>query len=206
MSDPIEKSIATLNDADAGWVNRRDAADHLAKTIRTALSALHAHKEDPDQDVRSAVAGSLNALGLDVPLPVSDATSLGKLVRALERKGSRDVAQTKEGFEVVVQTKEGRSQKVSIVKTTSNTKREIIRVSTTCAPADESAYAWCLKNNLNMSHCSLATEEIDGKTWLVLVNNHLAEAISFEELKLTVKEVAFYGDWVEEKLAGGDVH
>lgn len=206
MSNDIRKAIQTLGNADAGWVNRRDAAELLAKATRDSLTALHAHKNDPDRDVQGAVVQALNGIGLDVPAPASDPTSLKKLVMALERKGSRDVTITKSGFDVVVQTKDGRSQTVSIEAATSNTKQKIIRVSTTCGPATEDVYQWALQNNNKMSHCALATEERNGETMLVLVNNHLAESISFEELKLTVKEVAFYGDWVEEKITGADEH
>ena len=206
MSDSIENSITTLKNPDAGWVNRRDAADHLAKCVRTALGALHDHKDDPDNDVQRAILSSLNDIGLDAPVPVDDETSLRKLVHALESKGSRQVTDTKNGFQVTVQTTDGRSQKVNITKAVSNTKQNIIRVSTTCGPAEESVHDWALRNNLNMSHCALAIEERDGKPWFVLVNNHLTESISFDELKLTVKEVAFYGDWVERKITGGDIH
>ena len=55
-----------------------------------------------------------------------------------------------------------------------------------------------------MSHCALGVEERDGEDSLVLTNNLLAKSLSFAELKLSVKEVAFYGDWIEEKLSGID--
>ncbi len=42
-----------------------------------------------------------------------------------------------------------------IEETTSNTKREIVRVSTVCAKADSSSFEWALKNNPSMSHCAL---------------------------------------------------
>lgn len=206
MSDSIDKSIKTLQNPDAGWVNRRDAANHLARSAREALGALHEFKNDPDRDVQRAILESLNSIGIDAPMPVEDATSLAKLVNALESKNSREVSKTKDGFEVLVRTKGDRSQRVSVIKTVSNTKKDIIQVSTTCGPATESVHEWALKNNMNMSHCSLAIEERDGETWFVLVNNHLTESITFEELKLTVKEVAFYGDWVEEKITGEDMH
>jgi len=206
MSETIDQSIKTLKNPDAGWVNRRDAVDHLSRSIHDALSTLHQFKDDPDNDVQRAVLSALNEIGIDAPAPVDDVTSLRKLVHALESKNSREVTDTKDGFQVLVQTREGRSQKVDIIKTVSNTKQDIIHISTTCGPAQESTHDWALRNNLNMSHCALAIEERDGEPWFVLVNNHLTESISFEELKLTVKEVAFYGDWVEKKITGEDNH
>lgn len=206
MSNDIRRAIKSLNDPDTGWVNRRDAVELLAAAVRDSLGALHAHKNDSDTDVQKSVAQALNAIGIDAPALSSDATSLKKLAEALASKGHREVSETDSGFEVVVNTKNGRSQTVSIEATTSNTKQDVIRVTTICGPASESSYEWALTNNNKMSHCSLALDERDGETWLVLVNNHLAEAITFEELKLTVKEVAFYGDWVEDKLTGEDKH
>ncbi|MFP6584462.1 MAG: hypothetical protein VCD00_18160 [Candidatus Hydrogenedentota bacterium] len=206
MSDDIRRAIKSLGDPDTGWVHRRDAVELLAKAVHDSLGALHAHKNDSDRDVQTSVAKALNAIGIDAPVPVDDAASLEKLVMALESKGNREVSKTDSGFEVVVNTKNGRSQTVSIEATISNTKQDVIRVTTICGPASESSYEWALTNNNKMSHCSLALDKRDGETWLVLVNNHLAEAITFEELKLTVKEVAFYGDWVEDKLTGEDNH
>ncbi len=138
--------------------------------------------------------------------PTGGVPSLEKLVEAIEKKGSRDVSKSGDIFEVKVETKDGRSQTVYIEATQSNTKRDIIRVTTPCAKAGEKAYEWALTNNSHMSHCSLAIESIDGEPWLVLVNNLLADTVSYAELKLTVKEVAFYGDWVEEKLGGEDIN
>jgi hypothetical protein len=211
MKRTVAKTLKVLADTDIGWVNRRDAAVDLGQGAVEAVRGLKAHEDDDDQDVKQSIDRALQDVaravaGIDLEADVGGVPSLGKLVAALEKKGSRDVSKSGKGFVIVVETKEGRSQKVFVEATKSNTERAIIRVTTRCAKATENAYVWALTNNAHMSHCSLAIESIDGEGWLVLVNNLLADTASFAELKLTVKEVAFYGDWVEEKLAGEDVN
>lgn len=211
MKRAIAKTLATLADGDAGWVNRRDAAVELGSGAVEAVRGLQAYQDEPDQDVRLGIKLALAEVGravkgVDTDVAGGGSASLEKLVQALEKKGSRDVSGSGTGFEIRVTTKDGRGQTVYVDATESNTKRKIIRVSTRCAKANEKSHAWALTNNAYMSHCSLAIETVDGDPWFVLVNNLLEESVSFEELKLTVKEVAFYGDWVEEKLSGKDEH
>lgn len=211
MRRALEKTLSVLKDSDAGWVNRRDAAEELGRVAVDAVRGLQRHAKDSDKDVQQTVLTSLrdtgNAVkGISTGDPSGGSPSLEKLVEAMDKKGSRDVSRSGDGFEILVKTKFGRSQKVYLEKTVSNTSRDVIRVTTKCAKAEEKAHVWALTNNASMSHCSLAIETIDGEPWLILVNNLLEETVSFTELKLTVKEVAIYGDWVEDKLAGEDVN
>jgi hypothetical protein len=211
MQSSVSKTLKVLADVDAGWVNRRDAAVELGQGAVEAVRGLKTHEKEPDRDVQESIARSLQdvakaAAGIDLDAPSGGMPSLQKLVEALESKGSRDVTKSGDTFEITVVTDKGRSQKVYVEAAQSNTKRDIIRVTTRCARAEEKAYEWALTNNSHMSHCSLAIEIIDGDPWLVLVNSLLADSVSFAELKLTVKEVAFYGDWVEDKLTGEDVN
>ncbi len=211
MKQAISKTLGVLADSEAGWVDRRDAAVELGQGAVEAVRGLKAHEKDSDRDVQESIRQSLRdvgraAAGIDLDAPTGGMPSLEKLVEALEKEGSRDVAKSGDAFEITVATDNGRSQKVRVEATQSNTQRDIIRVTTLCAKAEEKAHVWALTNNSHMSHCSLAIENRDGEPWLILVNSLFAETVSFAELKLTVKEVAFYGDWVEDKLTGEDVN
>ena len=50
-----------------------------------------------------------------------------------------------------------------------------------------------------MSLCKEGDEE-----FFDLVSSTIASETSPEEIKAAVKEVAFYGDWIENKLTGSD--
>lgn len=211
MKKALSRTLDTLADKDIGWVNRRDAAMDLGTVGVEAVRTLKAYTEDTDRDVQRSIKQSLGDIAKAVqgfdPIDLSEGLpSLKRLVEALERKGARDITNADTPYEITVATKDGRSQKVHIEATKSNTDRGIIRVSTRCGEATEETHVWALTNNAHMSHCALAIESIDGESALVLVNNLLADTVSFQELKLTVKEVAFYGDWVEEKLSKEDIH
>lgn len=211
MSKETGRIVSILADTDGGWVNRRDAAEGLGRMAQGAIQGLKAHEKDSDRDVKSAVVSSLQSIGralqgLDMSADAGGAPSLERMLGAMEKPGNRDLSKVDNGFSMLVVTSDGRTQTVLIEETTSNTKREIVRVSTICAKADSLSYEWALKNNSSMSHCALAVEERDGELTLVLINNLLADSLSYAELKLSVKEVAFYGDWVEDKLSSEDVH
>ena len=211
MKRAISKTLGVLADSEAGWVDRRDAAVELGQGAVEAVRGLKTHEKDSDRDVQESIKQSLRDVGratagIDLDAPSGGMPSLEKLVEALEKEGSRDVAKSGDAFEITVATDNGRSQKVRVEATQSNTRRDIIRVTTLCAKAEEKTHVWALTNNSHMSHCSLAIENRDGEPWLILVNSLFAETVSFAELKLTVKEVAFYGDWVEDKLTGEDVN
>ena len=209
MSKATGTLLKMLADRDGGWVNRRDAADGLGRVAQSAIEGLKAHEKDSDQDVSAAIKSSLQALrhavdGVDLSAAPGGLPTLEKCLKALEKPGRRDLEELENGYSMKVTTKDGRSQSVLIEETQSNTKMNIVRVSTPCAKADPASYEWALKNNTSMSHCALGVEERGGELMLILTNNLLADSLSFAELKLSVKEVAFYGDWIEEKLSGDD--
>jgi hypothetical protein len=212
MATEMEETAKRLADADIGWVHRRDAAEKLGNDGTCAVVALKQYLDDSDTDVQQAVAKSVSKIrialeGMVTPaLTDTGAVSLEKLATALAKPGKRDVTPIDGGYEIVVTISNGRKQTIRITTDTSRLEKEIVRVYSVCGEATEDVCRWCLKSNLQFTHCALAIEKVDGKDMLVLVNCFLADEITYNALKVSVKEVAYYGDWVEEKLTGEDIH
>ncbi len=209
MSKELEEAVAGLRDRDAGWVTRRDAAEALGRLAAAAVEALRAHMEDADQDVRRTVLDCLGraSAGLRGVKPVAEAraTSLRELVEPCAKPGSREVAQTRAGFDVRVTLKSGRAQVVHVEQSARKDGVELVRVYTRCgAPADD-ALRWALRTNLDLAQCALAIAKEEGGDVLVLTNSFLSGVVTPEELKACVKEVAFYGDFIEQKIGKEDV-
>ena len=210
MFEDLEATIETLRDSDSGWVNRRDAAENLGKVASQAVLALRAHTDDADVDIRDAAkraAGEASAAlqGVEAILPDGEGYSLEDLAKGLESPGKRTVEKRGKGYEVVVQVKEGRSQTVTIVPVSSKNRHDLIRVYTRCGTPTEKLHDWALKINMSLAQCALAITEENGEEMFVMVNCFLAKEVSPEELKSSVKEIAYYGDWVEGKLGEEDI-
>lgn len=210
MFEDLETTIKTLDDPDVGWVNRRDAAEHLGKVASQAVLALRAHSEDKDVDIRDAAvraAGQASAAlqGVKPVLPDGEGYSLADLVEGLEREGKRSVEKRGTGYEVKLELKEGRSQTVSIVRIQTKDRPDLIRVYTRCGVPTEKIYAWALRINMSLSQCALAIQKENDEEMFVMVNCFLASEVSPEEIKSSVKEIAYYGDWVEGKLGDEDI-
>lgn len=208
MNDSIDKRLAELENTEEGWVIRRDAAESLGQTAAQALEALRAHAEEKDVDVRAMVVkalgwskGSLEGVS---PVAQERAFSLEELAESVKSPGSREVAAKGDGYEITVTLREDRMQKVLAEPATSHGGRETIRISTRCGPAEEKALRWALRNNADLSHCSLAIAGDGDEEMLIMAHSFLADSVTPKEFKTTVKEIAFYGDWVESKLKDGD--
>jgi len=206
----IQELAKKLSNDDAGWVNRRDAAAELRKMTEESIQILQSHLKDSDQDVRQEVSDALQTIKAisqkSEPVTTSHTPSLEKLVTALEKKGSREITQVDEQFEIDVILKEGRSQKILVSPAVSPSGNKLVQISTVCGEATEKVFAWALKSNIRFSHGALAINKINDRSMLVMVNSFLEEELSFRELKASVKEIAFYGDWVESKLAEEDIY
>ena len=222
MYEALDKNIAELKDTSAGWVTRRDAAVALGEYARRALAALHAHADEKDVDVRLGVEAALKAAGAPAaPGATSQrATSQGagsaprpsrpspptmkELAQACIRKGKRAVKQDGDGFLVRVQMKGERTQDVRIDRYKEPDTREMIRVSTSCGAADAASIAWAIRNNHKFLYCAFCVEVRDGRDHLTIVSNFDPELVTPELVKNAVKEIAYYGDWLENKITGED--
>lgn len=209
MEHELERNIAELGKRDENWVLRRDAADELGRAATKSIQALRDHAEDEDFDVRAMVIKALGwaKAGLEGVEPVAQerAHTLEELAKSVEKPGSREVSAKGDAFEIVVTLREGRSQKVRAEPAKSQSGKDTIRVSTNCGPASDKALRWALRNNTGLSHCALALSDEGGEEMLIMIHSFLADAVTPAEFKSSVKEVAYYGDWVESKLTDGDV-
>lgn len=214
MSEELEKVINTLADTSAGWVDRRDAADALGELAGKSLAALRKHADEGDVDVRAAVRRALEKLdvGAGAQRPPSaekgavSRPTLKELAQACEKKLKRAVKPQGNGFVVRVQTRKGRTQDVFIQPHTRPDGRELIRVSTQCGEADAETIAWAIRSNTELMYCAFSVHSVDTKEQLQLVNNFNPDQVTPDMVKDAVKEIAFYGDWLEQKLTGKDDH
>lgn len=210
MFEALEKAINQLEDTQAGWVHRRDAAQALGRYARDAAAALLRHRDEPDVDVRREVRealsqalppGAANAAPAEAPL------SFAQIGPSLEKPGRREVRQEGTGWLVEVRVSKKRSQRVRIEETQSQDKRPLMRAETTCGPAAEAVQRWALRTNPNLVHCAFAMRDgAEGNpAEIVLVGNLPLEDATPVLVKRVVKAVAFYGDWLENKISNEDM-
>ncbi len=209
MEENIERRMAQLENREENWVIRRDAAEELGRTATKSVEALRAHLEEEDRDVRAMIVKALGwaKAGLEGVEPVAQerAYTLEELAKSVEKPGSREASPKGDGFEISVTLREGRSQKVLAEPAKSQAEKDTIRISTRCGPASDKVFRWALRNNTGLSHCALAISDEGGEEMLLMVHSFLADAVTPAEFKSSVKEIAYYGDWVESKLTDGDV-
>lgn len=204
MAKELDAARQRLEDARAGWVHRRDAALELGRWATIALDALKRHINDEDTDVRRAVGEAVAKIHLPT-VPASDGSyALETLVATCEKPGKRSVRAEGDGFVVQVALPEGREQSVRLAASTSRDGHPLIQVSTRCGEANDKAKNWALRYNAKLVHCAFAVQVVDEKEELMLMENIPCRHANPEAVKAAVKEIAFYGDWIEQKLRGGD--
>jgi hypothetical protein len=206
--EDIERAAKELGNADAGWVNRRDAAGKLGQIASEALGALKAHADEMDVDVHRVVEEALEKAsgalaGVKPSAPVKH-YALEELVKACAKDKERVVAPHGKGFVVQVELKGGRRQSVFLSQHSRKDGMKLIRVYTECGKASKDALAWALRANMNVAQGALALSKEAGEERLVLINCFLVDQATPLEVKASVKELAAYGDWIEEKLSGLD--
>jgi len=215
MYESLDKTIENLRDTSAGWVTRRDAAVALGEFAKRALATLHAHADEKDVDVRRGVEEALWAVDKPASSPTAKRAPAAKprkpspptmkeLAQACIRKGKRAVKPDGNGFVVRTQSRDGRTQDVRIDRYKQSDTREMIRVSTTCGEANAETIDWAIRSNNKFMYCAFCLEERDGKDYLMIVSNFDPELATPELVKNAVKEIAYYGDWLEKKLTGED--
>lgn len=205
MYEELRRAIDELRNDKAGWVTRRDAAEVLGKVARQALAALDAHRADPDRDVRKAVERALERVSAPPPSEMDDRTfSLKELARGCEKQDERTVSPHGEGFSVVVRLAEERTQTVYIMPHRRRDGTSLVRMYSYCGDADPEVMAWALRSNSKLVHCAFAVQREDGADRIVLVNSLVHGKASPPAVKASVKEIAFYADWLEKKLTGLD--
>jgi hypothetical protein len=208
VGDNVQQAIDRVADRDAGWVYRRDAADWLGGMAARALAALHAQEDDPDVDVRTAVQDALRKARTGLEADAGDGPG-GYTLRALaeycRKPGSREVAPDGEGFVIHATRANGRRQRVYLTPFAGYRGRAMVRIHSSCGAApDARTLHWALERNMELNHCALGLMERDGEERLALVRCYPLSHAGPALVKATVKEMAYYGDWIEERLGGGD--
>lgn len=205
MFEELDRAAASLRDAKAGWVTRRDAVETLGGAALRALESLRRHAREPDVDVRSAVQKALSraTAALEGVQPESEPYTLDQLVQGLEKEGERSVQRQGDGYVVDVKLKSGRSQQVYVSPCELREGAPLIRILTKCGTPTKDAYGWALRANLKLAHGAIALREEKGEEQFVLLNSFLASETTPLEMRNSVKEIAYYGDWIESKLSSG---
>ena len=205
----IDAAAEELADTRGGWVDRRDGAEYLGRAAAKALKALHDFRDEKDVDVRAAVDEALGIAkaGLQGIAPVADSGkkyTFDELAKACDKPGKRHVEKAGDTFTVEVVLKNGRKQTVTLSASQRKDGEELIHVFTPCGPVTDDALAWALKTNAKLTQGALAIQVHEGEEKLVLMNCYFLEECTPREIALCVHEIAFYGDWIEEKLTGLD--
>lgn len=210
MFADLEKALDSLKDKDAGWVTRRDSADALGDAARFAIDALKSFLDESDVDVRLGVERALKLVGnsLDmksVSAPRKTDQSLPSMIVDLEKPGSRTVERDGEGFRIeVILPRTDRKQIVYVKPYQRKDGVSLVRIYTFCGTPTDESYIWALRTNTRLAQGYLALVEGEGGDRLALMNCYIASELSAAELKASVKEVSYYGDWVESKLSNLD--
>ncbi len=213
MDYDLEQLEATLRNKNAGWVNRRDAAQGLRDAALAVTDCLKAHAEDSDTDVRMAAIDSLarlaDALGTKAPPKQEESWEdvrepLPRMVGRLNKTGVREVHQEGNHFSVKVQQNDGREQTVYVAPFTRKDGLKVVSVFTYCGEFSEEAMEWALRANAKMVQGALGVVEHGGKQLFNLSRNFLEEEFTYRALKAAVKEIAYYGDWIENRMTGLD--
>lgn len=205
MYEDIDKAAGELRNQEAGWVTRRDAAETLGQAAARALTALEAHKEDPDRDVQGAVQKELGkAGGALAGVKPEGGYTLEELVRACEKPGKRTVKPEGDGFVVEVKLKGDRRQLVNVQPYERRDGAKLIRVFTYCGKPSDDALHWALRANMKLNQGAFALADMEGEEQFVLMNCYLEGEATPREIKASIKELSFYGDWIEQKLSGLD--
>jgi hypothetical protein len=207
VNEQVARAAKALRDEKSGYVDRRDAAQALGEIASDALGVLHQFREEEDVDVRSTIDKALGAASAALagitPAP-GEGPTLEDLARSCEKEGERRVEPSGDGFAIHVQGADGRKQTVYARPHKRKDGVALIKVYTHCGPYREDALAWALRANTNIAQGALALEKGEDGEEFVLVNSFITGEVTPREFKGAVKEIAFYGDWIEKKLTGLD--
>ena len=208
MFEEIDAAAERLKNLQAGWASRREGADLLGKSAARAICALNGFRDEIDVDVHrtvnEALSAATEALRGVKPGEGERSYTLHELAEACAKPGKRTVTADGEGIVVMVQTSDNRSQRVYLQPKTRSDGINLIRVYTRCGRADANSLEWTLKANERLVQGAFALTEIDGHDEFIIVNCFVAGDTTPREMVTSVKELGFYGDWIEKKLTGKD--
>lgn len=206
MLTKLDTTAATLADTAAGWVTRRDAAEQLGEAAARAVAALSRFANETDVDVRSAVLKELakTKAAFQKPPAEAKALTLDDLACGLAKEGERTVTVIDHQYAIDFKLKTGRRQRVYLGSHEIREGTPLIRVMTICGQPVDTAYEWALRANVMLAHGAIALMDVDDVQQVVIVRYFAATDLKPAEILTTIKEIAYYGDWIESKLSGKD--
>lgn len=202
----MQEALENIGNPELGWVMRRDAAEALGKIAYNSVTALADHLQDKDTDVQMAVERCLEPIHIVLRsgARMRRHYTLRDLAFACEKKGARLVEAHDSGFVITVKLPNGRSHRVYLMPHEGRDGRKMVRVYTLCGVAAPEKLAWALKANTKLTHGAFAMLRWKDEDHLAIMNNILKQEALPDVIKNAVKEMAYYGDWLEEKISGMD--
>jgi hypothetical protein len=203
MITQLEQLVRTLENREAGWVVRRDAAELLGKVAQKAISALNSQRNDTDMDVQLQIERSLEGLyALALPGTARKGEfTLRDLAMACDKRPARVVEPHHDGYLVTVHMSAARTLKVHIMPYEGRDGRRLIRIYMVCGNATQEAMAWVLRSNAKLNHGAFAIlTSKDGQEQIVLLNSLSRQDATPETIKASLKQIAFFGDQLERRL------
>lgn len=207
MLDQFRELVGRLEDRESGWVARRDAAEVLGKLAQGALMALQSHRNDPDMDVRLQVERSMDAITALLPVRAKSRQepTLRDLAVFCERAPARIVEPHENGFVVTVRLANERTQKVYIMPHDTRDKRRMVQVYTFCGEVNPQVFEWLLRTNSRIANGAFTLlPGKGGPDRMALLHNIPRANATPEVVKLSVKELAYYGDKLERHMGSDD--
>jgi hypothetical protein len=206
MDAVIQELLQVLNNRESGWVARRDAAENIGKIAHRLVGALVEHQQDTDMDVQMEIERQVAPLHvvLNTRGKSRKNFTLRDLAFACEKHGQRTVETYKTGFVITVKLNEGRSHRVYVMPHKLSEGNDIIRLFTLCGETSPEKFAWALRANTKLSHGAFSLLTFNKQEYLVIMKNLLKEEATPEIVKRGVKEMAYYGDWLEDKISAMD--
>lgn len=204
MLKEMESAASKLANTRAGWVTRRDAAELLGQSAEYAVRKLLQRRQESDVDVKAAVERALGRVrAASDGVPPKAGYTLEELAQACAKEGQRTVRAEGDGYVVEVEVRSGRRQRVSL-RTVDKGRGPLVSLTTECGACTPEALRWALRANADLTFGALALDKEGDEERLVLRAAYLAGEATPAEVKAAVKELAFYGDWIEQKLMGSE--
>ncbi len=231
LQDLLNTVISELKQGEY-WTERRDTAEFLAEAAKQIMTAIQdVAKKEEDVDVRGVCEQALNGVreflklqpvrveaspptaapAATVLAPESlaackkERVSLADMVREDLAGPNVTVAETDDGYELIVTFEDGRQQTVYAAEERDEKHElDLIRIFTVCAPANSSAFKWALETNGKLTHGAIAIRRVGGKEVYVIVDTHPAEMVSREHVREAVFSIAEIGDTVEKGMTRAD--
>ena len=107
---------------------------------------------------------------------------------------------------LIVSLPGGRRQSVLVDESQDPLDERLVRLSSTCGPADPEHFERALRMNSRIAHGAIAVRRIDGRDRFVMVDSYPASTLDAEAVRRSAWEVAVYADELERELTGGDEH